>query len=120
MTVIFYYDDDTENLLTQEDAEETTPEEAIDELFNLADDDVSYVGFIYGNKRYKIKSDHYDAYKIYLFEPDHGDYILNRLVDFEECKSFILNELFVSALEETDNENNIKRNRWILPDWNKN
>lgn len=80
MIKIFYYDDDTENLLTEDDAEETTLEEAVDELFNLADDDVSYVGFISDKERFKVKSDKYDEYKVYFFTEVKEEYILGDLL----------------------------------------
>ena len=120
MIKIFYYDDDTENLLTEDDAEETTLEEAIDEVFNLPDDDTSYVGFIKDKARYQIKSDEYDAYKIYFFESIKAEYILNRLVDFEGCKDFISTELFSGSLSPTGNENPTQPVSWLPPDWNKN
>ncbi|WP_299249145.1 hypothetical protein [uncultured Cytophaga sp.] len=43
MNKIFYYDDETENLFAEEDAEETTLEELIEEAYELANDDICYV-----------------------------------------------------------------------------
>ena len=90
MNRIFYYDDVTQNLFAEEDAEETFLEELVDELYGLADDDISYVGIISNtNDKYKIKSDAYDSYKIYKFDVSKCDYIMIDLVDFEKVKMFL-------------------------------
>lgn len=118
MIKLFYYDDESQNLLSESDAEETTLDEAIDEAFNLADDDKSFVGFITENNTIKIKSDDYDSYKTYLFDVNKDEYILNLLVDFEKCKAYIT-DLF--TLIETNLEKvPLKQNAWLPPDWNKN
>lgn len=92
MVRIFYYDDETENLFAEEDAAETTLDEAVDELFNLAGDDTSYVGFITSGGRYKIKSDDYDSYTFYRFDEQENDYVMFDMGDFEKCRSFIAPE----------------------------
>ncbi len=86
---IFYYDDESENLLEEADAEETSLEEVTDEVFNLDDDDVSYVGIIASGIKYKIKSDDYDSYKIYQFDEPGNEYILAEMGDWEKCKLFL-------------------------------
>ena len=91
MEKIFYYDDESENLLEEEDAEKTTYEEVEDELFNLEDDDTSYVGVIsWDGNRHKVKCDCYDSYKIYL-KNTNVEYDLINIVDFENCKSYFKN-----------------------------
>lgn len=113
MVKIFYYDDDTENLFAEEDAAETTLDEAMDELFNLADDDTSYVGFITPGGRYKVKSDDYDSYKFYRFDERENDYVMFDMGDFEKCRSFIEAEF----AEQQPAEKITGTNRWLPPDW---
>lgn len=87
---IFYYDDESENLLDELDAEETTLDEVLDEVFELSDDDVSYVGVITSSGvKYKIKSDDYDSYKIYKFNGEKNEYELAELGDWEKCKIYL-------------------------------
>jgi hypothetical protein len=87
MNKIFYYDDESQNLLDETDAAETTPDELLDEVFELEDDNISYVGVITGNGvKYKIKSDAYDSYKIYKFDDLKNEYELVELGDWEKCK----------------------------------
>ena len=86
---IFYYDDESENLLEEADAEETSVEQVLDEVFNLDDDNISYVGFIVSDTKYKIKSDDYDSYKIYKFDRGENEYVLHELADWEKCSLFL-------------------------------
>jgi hypothetical protein len=86
---MYYYDDETENLLEEEDAEETTYEQWLEELFHLNDDDESYIGLIASDSnKYRIKCDSYDSYKVYRFNRETLEYDLIDLVNFEECKSY--------------------------------
>ena len=90
MNKIFYYDDESENLLKEEDAEDTSIEEVIDEVFELDDDDISYIGIItHDGDTFKIKSDHYDSYKIYKLDTTISDYQLVELGDWEKCKLYL-------------------------------
>ena len=90
MNKLFYYDDESENLLKEEDAEETSVEEVIDEVFELDDDDISYVGIITNDGiSFKIKSDDYDSYKMYKLDVVTGDYQLVDLGNWEKCRLFI-------------------------------
>ena len=117
MIKIFYYDDDTENLLTEDDAEETTLEEAVDELFNLADDDVSYVGFISEKERFKVKSDKYDEYKVYFFTEGKEEYILGEILTFDKLKKLVEDKF--AEMEDKQSLAN-KENNWLPVDWGKN
>jgi hypothetical protein len=84
---IFYYYDASQNLLEETDAEETTLDEVLDEVFELEDDDISYVGFITTEGlKYKVKSDDYDSYKIYKFNDQKNNYEFVELGDWEKCK----------------------------------
>lgn len=84
---LFYYDDESENLLNEEDAEETTLEEVLDEVFELPDDNISYVGIITDNgEKFRIKSDDYDSYKMYKFDNTRNTYELIDLGDWEKCR----------------------------------
>jgi hypothetical protein len=87
---LFYYDDESENLLDEEDAEETTINEVLDEVFELNDDDISYIGVIAARgDKYKIKSDDYDSYKIYKFDKLKNHYELVELGDWEKCQLYL-------------------------------
>jgi hypothetical protein len=90
MNKIFYYDNVTENLFAEEDAEETCLEELIEEAYELPDDDISYVGIVSNTEdKYKIKSDAYNSYKIYKFDTGKAEYIIIDLGDFEKVKMFL-------------------------------
>lgn len=121
MVKIFYYDDETENLLEESDAGATDLDEAIDELFNLADDDVSYIGFITESEQIKVKSDQYDHYKVYLFDVDKQDYILSTFLNFDQLKVFVVDK-FKTAGQTTNvvSEAPIEKGGWLPLDWNKN
>jgi len=120
MVKMFYYDYESENLLEEADAEEAPLEEFIEEVYELDDDNVSYIGLITEKERYKIKSDDYDSYVIYKFDDESADYLMVDLGDFEKCKSFIISQFPVKPLTTYDKVESASGNKWLPPDWNKN
>lgn len=120
MVKMFYYDYESENLLEEADAEGAPLDEFIEEIYELADDNTSYVGLITEKERYKIKSDDYDSYIIYKFNDESGVYLMIDLGDFEKCKSFIISHFPARSLAPDDKVEPVGGNRWLPPDWNKN
>ena len=121
MIELFYYDDVTENLFAEEDAEFTTFDEVIDELFHLNDDNSSYVGIITNEGKFKIKSYKYDSYNLYQWNEKDGTYILSDLGDFEKLEKisasyFINDEHYAPPI--IDEETSLKVNKWMPPGWN--
>ncbi len=87
---LFYYYAATENLLEERDAGITSLDEAVDEAFNLSCDDESYIGLITPDANiYKIKSDAYDFYKIYLLDRKAHSYQLIQIGSWDDCNKFI-------------------------------
>lgn len=119
MVKIFYYNYESENLLEESDAEETSLEEFIEEVYELDDDNTSFVGLITETERYKIKSDDYDSYIIYKFDEVLNEYIMADLGDFEKCKRFITSQFPVEHPSATDKTQSASENKWLPPDWNK-
>lgn len=120
MVKMFYYDYESENILEEADAEEAPLEEFIEEVYELDDDNISYIGLITEQERYKIKSDDYDSYVIYKFDDRSADYLMIDLGDFEKCKSFIISQFPVKDLASGDKIETARGNKWLPPDWNKN
>lgn len=120
MVKIFYYDDESENLLEESDAEEAPLEEFIEEVYELNDDNTSFIGLITETDKYKIKSDDYDSYIIYKFDEGLNDYVMCDLGDFEKCKRFLSSQFPVELPAVTDKTQSAGENKWLPPDWNKN
>lgn len=120
MLKIFYYDQESENLLEESDAEEASVEEFIEELYELNDDNTSYIGLMTEKESYKIKSDDYDSYIIYKFDDSLDEYVMSDLGDFEKCKSFLISQFPERPHTSEEKVERSRENKWLPPDWNKN
>lgn len=90
---IFYYEDEFENLLEEQDAQQSSIEELIDYLYNLENDDISYVGFIENDQIFKITSNDYDHYIVYHYENEKDKYLYFKELNFDKLKDFVSERL---------------------------
>lgn len=89
MIKISYYNDITENILSENNAEEISFYELIEELYYLESDNTSYITVLTKNNKFKVISNEYDSYLVLEFDNQIQNFKKIKVFDFEELKLFM-------------------------------
>ena len=102
---ISYFNSTTESKLEDEDASVADEKEVLEELFNLEEDDESYIRIFTEKTKYQIIGEDYDSYKLFEYEFEDSKYAIIQFCNFEEIKSF-MKQLFYNdlTLKKTSNK----------------